>query len=108
MTLMRDIRDFIKARLDDDEDVARSWMSPDFLSPDPDLWHSKGERELADIQAKRELVDEHGAAHACQVYGQHGFESEDFIEEGEICSVLLNTLAATYSHHPDYRPEWGR
>lgn len=105
---MYDIRNFIKARLDDDEHVARSWMSPDFLSPDPALWRSKGERELADIRAKRELVDEHGVAHACPVYGRDGFESEDFIGEGEICPVLLNTLAASYFHHPDYRPEWGR
>ena len=59
-----------------------------------------------ELQLAPGLAARRPAAHACPVYDEHGIESEDFFAEGEICSVLLNTLAADYPHHPDYRAEW--
>ena len=56
---------------------------------------------LADVEAKRRIVDLHTGEHECPRDGDNcGYWHED-----EACTTL-RLLALPYAEHPDYRQEW--
>ena len=84
-----DMVQFLRDRLDDDKDHA--------LRHDP-------ARVLADIEAKRQMVD---------AYVEAGRQLVDAAPESEFAygrsvglGIAVCLLALPYASHPDYRPEW--
>ena len=109
---MSDIVDFLMARLDEDEGVAREAVAirrlvyanqPRVVDPDFTFvaWtdHPAGtvvvgpERMLGEVRAKRCIVDLFP-------------DSADGDGWNEAGAQVLQHLAAAYSEHPDYRDEW--
>lgn len=67
-------------------------------------------RVLREVEAKRELLDEHGDVNdgSCGtcVDGQWGYPTHGgSIPQNYPCKTL-RLLALPYADHPDYRPEW--
>jgi hypothetical protein len=125
-----DIVDFLRARLDEDEQAAREAdTSAEMVTGIPrsyadapvavhiSRWHPA--RVLAEVDAKRRIIDEHPAATGwdgqitadhphrdpvcatCADYDRHG----DPTGEPYPCATL-RLLALPYREEPDYRPEW--
>ena len=88
---MNDLTEFLRARLDEDEAAdlhERKCSAGYYGAPCTCGWRY---RKVREIEAKRAILDDH--------------ESED----GPYFSgsyPALRRLAAIYSDHPDYRPEW--
>lgn len=110
---MSDLTDFLSARLDDDEAWAKAGYDaewPEFNEPETPGHH---ERVLADVTAKRGIVDRHrphdpavDIFEGCVVCltDRDGFK--DYWQPDPWPCATLRTLAAVYSNHPDYRGEW--
>ncbi len=106
-----DLVTFLRARLDEDETVSRAALGPtvliadDKLRPAPDqathVRRHDPARVLREVEAKRRIVDRYADV-------QDGWvamdECPDCLFPG--ARWLLQTLALSYSDHPDYRPEW--
>ncbi|MFE9335259.1 DUF6221 family protein [Streptomyces sp. NPDC007063] len=104
---MGDLVAFLRARIDDDETVARK--AADDWEPDPDasawmgtefdvtphvLRHDPA-RVLAEVEAKRRILRWHLDEECCSVC----------LDDVEGCP-LFRALAMPYASHPDYREEW--
>lgn len=63
---------------------------------------SKGRRARADLEAKRQIVDE------CVSRIESGDDGQgNLMTSGAHCGeFVLQQLAVPYADHPDYRPEW--
>ena len=102
-----DIVEFLRARLDEDEAVARGGADPYVLAerhgwvPVGAEWehvarHGDPARVLREVEAKRRIIQEH----------------VDQVEMDDPCvpivagERLLRHLGAVYADHPDYDPEW--
>jgi hypothetical protein len=107
------ITEFLTARLDEDEEVARrvpQWQAPEELramttrgSIDPPFLVVASERVLRDVVAKRAVVGLHsshwsGDCWSCS--GDHGADPTP-----APCDTVRH-LAAVYADHPDYQQEW--
>lgn len=129
-----DLVEFLRARLDEDEQVARDaardaaesdnarfWLERWDVHPSGDEWATYtirgiGEhiarhaprRVLAEVAAKRQIVER---------YEEHArLDRETFEAEGQHARSLSSlraaywdacrSLAAVWSDHPDYREEW--
>ena len=117
--------EFIEARLDEDEAVARAaivirrrdyahqpWVDdPDYTFKAWDDYPSGviltgPERVLREVEAKRMLVEDHSGHHVCEdnmagtVWDE---KTEDIVEDP--CRVL-RIIGSIYADHPDYRTEW--
>lgn len=127
---MSDILEFLKARIAEDEALARAALEPSHPYGDKSLpqipaenWGrevdgylggSWGEhaaqwnplRVLAECEAKHALLIEHFSArwamvpHGCRVCRSYGA-----IPDAYPC-VTVRVLAGVYAGHPDYRAEW--
>ena len=118
---------FLKARLDDDERVAKGaertstadWIqavlrSPfDFRTNDHIARHDPA-RVLREVEAKRRILARHKpgdpstnawAAPWCEGCGYEGSLSYPRTEHIDECPELRD-LAIAYADHPDYREEW--
>lgn len=108
---------WLRARLDEDERVARA-LEPDYgIYPDGHteagsayLERFDSERVLAEIAAKRQLLDLHANHHFC---GQGSMEVDAYTwyEAGEkrttdIPCLNLRLLALPYADRDGYREEW--
>jgi hypothetical protein len=108
---MSDLVEFLRARLDEDEDIARraafgwgsTWTTEnDVLNEwSAHLARNDPARVLADIAAKRAIVGhveamDHGGARAHEQFRQWEVSGEE----------ILCHLAAVYADHPDYDPAW--
>ena len=121
--VIEDLAAFLKARLDEDEQDARSLlavaqhMTGRTRNDDP-AWVSVQMmcvRALRDVEAKRELIT-FAFENAAQIDGEWG----DGHEAGEIAAGLctdhgakaalraLRPLVNVYSNHHGYREEWAR
>lgn len=120
--------DFLRARLDEDEAAAKK------AKPGP--WHADGDRGgvygahptdevvdytesaahiarhdparvLAEVEAKRQLLDLHQPAETEYVDGDICYTCDDLrgVEPAYPCRTL-RLLALPYANHPDYRDEW--
>lgn len=110
---MNDLVAFLNARLDEDERVAADW--PDVLPPPPDghpfwqdtnghLIYQPRTRMLAEVEAKRNIIELHGRHHECSTYNSFGgIDTCTWVTDE--CSTLL-LLAQPYADHPDYDPDW--
>lgn len=64
-------------------------------------------RALHEVEAKRAILELHSGSHECPVYDHNGdIDNCGWIDEGD-CPTKQH-LAAVYSDHPGYRPEWKR
>lgn len=135
--------DFLHARLDEDEQVARAaaemnpapwhvryegWVegsaeNKDNPMADTGLWDCEGAgslcmatstavhvarhdpaRVLAEVEAKRRIVELHAHDHECSTFNHNGDIDSCTWVTGD-CSTL-HLLAQVYDQHPDYQPEW--
>jgi hypothetical protein len=104
---MDDLIAFLQARLDEDEHAANAWLplgNPTAAERNHIARHDPA-RVLADVAAKRAIVDlhsphHHGACPVCWLVTKRSSLREDFP-----CRTL-RTLALPHSDHPDYREEW--
>ena len=118
-----DIVEFLRARLDEDEAMARDayydgqrWVPEEeavvaadrdldpllFLDRKRDAQHAahwSPERVLREVEAKRRIVDEIAQCHdydpKIEMWGM-----------ARLPARTLLALASTYADHPDYDPEW--
>lgn len=125
---MDDLVEFLRARLDEDEQIARAatqgdWVwSREFVAP-PGYHHRtvgplepgdaafivahQPKRVLREIDAKRGIVARY--EFACKEAAQPGIseeERETRVQVGGALQSCVLCLAAPYSDHPDYREEW--
>ncbi|MBT3077622.1 MULTISPECIES: DUF6221 family protein [Streptomyces] len=123
---------FVKARLDEDEQVAQAatqgeWVwSREFVTP-PGYHHrtigplEPGDsahiarqdpaRTLREVEAKRQLLDEHqdvndGSCGTC-VDGRWGYPTHGGSSPQPYPCRTLRLLALPYSDHTDYQEKWG-
>jgi hypothetical protein len=118
---MNDLVQFLRARLDEDEEIARAatqgdWVwSREFVSP-PGYHHRtigplepgdsafiaahEPARVLAEVEAKRVLLADYERFVAERRRMMGGWDS--YPE----ASPVLTAFAAVYADHPDYRQEW--
>jgi len=127
-----DLRDFIAARLDEDEAAARvategPWS---FVGYDDSGWavvandeheivsrsgsddathtalHDPA-RVLREVAAKRAILEYHATTlHEATPLRRQSMSDEQFARVLD-AERTLGWLAAVYSDHPDYNPEWG-
>ncbi|MFI2081459.1 DUF6221 family protein [Streptomyces rubiginosohelvolus] len=115
---------FLKARLDDDERVARAcagdgtWTVEDLEVYAPDLSddvrtqaarHDPA-RTLREVEAKRRLLDEHqdvndGSCGTC-VDGKWGYPTHGGSSPQSYPCRTLRLLALPYSNHHEYEEAW--
>jgi hypothetical protein len=114
---MSEIVEFLKARLDEDETIARDAnTSPEMVTGIPRSYASAPvaihiarhhpERVLREVEAKRRIVHEYEVE---VDRGPAGSRLEFEARHGGILDAYrasLRILAAAYSDHPDYRQEW--
>ncbi|MFE5958908.1 DUF6221 family protein [Streptomyces rubiginosohelvolus] len=115
---------FLKARLDDDERVARAcagdgtWTVEDLevyasdLSDDVRTQAARQDpaRTLREVEAKRQLLDEHpdvndGSCGTC-VDGKWGYPTHGGSSPQPYPCRTLRLLALPYSDHPGYEKAW--
>lgn len=102
------LADFLSARLDEDEAVARRatefWAGAAGGQPEvvDHVFRHDPARVLAEVDAKRRIVEEH-SPHP-EVYGDY-CPSEDGRYRLDHCPTL-RLLALPYAEHDDYREEW--
>lgn len=94
--------EFLLARLDEDEALVEA------PPPHAEGWErAETARELADIAAKRVVIEDYTSLlhDAFVEAGWLGFEdpltAQDLAE-----TKTLRALASLYADHPDFRPEW--
>lgn len=112
-----DIAEFLTARVDEDEAVARE-AGPSRVQDgfhelgvlDDDYRHAtvviSSERLLAEVAAKRAIVDLHGRAHECVGYYSAGDINTSAWCVAAVDCDALRVLARVYADHPDYDPAW--
>lgn len=102
---MDDLIAFLRARLDEREQRANSW--PENVDYDENLW------VLADVAAKRKIIDEHSPADVgyCPRCQWSAEERDDPAKGDGMKWILapcptLRLLVLPHADHPDYRAEW--
>lgn len=61
-------------------------------------------RVLAEVAAKRRIIDLHGRDHECSIYDHGEISSCNYILDGDCSTMRL--LALPYAGRPGYREEW--
>lgn len=130
---MSNLTEFLRARLDEDEQIAREadqrkggsvigWSYFDFDFGDAYTWRSYGPfrhgdepgenstglptRVLAEIAAKRQVLDDayQAGETEAQLADRQGLEMP--VLEETAGGRILRSLAAVYEAHPDFDPNW--
>lgn len=109
------IVEFLTARLDEDAQEAERVDPVDL--PDWRLQSSANNqgrvdlllihpaRVLADVAAKRAILELHGGGHECSTYDHRGeIDNCTWVMDGGCTTVLL--LAQPFAGHPDFDPAW--
>lgn len=128
MMAMSDLVEFLRARLDEDEKIARDasgarlwrWSVHDLMIIN-DAGHMQRftpSRVLAEVEAKRRIMDLHGPANSDGFFGDPEGHSGgcstctdlDYAglatADGDWPCKTLCLLAVPYADHPDYDPAW--
>ena len=111
---MDDLIAFLRARIDEDEQVATEW--PEVMGPPPEgsaFWfdynghpiYEPRQRRLREVEAKRRIIE------GCQESLEHEEQRDHVLDGGDNDSAVqaqftLRLLALPYSDHEDYRDEW--
>jgi hypothetical protein len=110
-----DLVAFLKARLGEDENTAKiaqntpgeqslAWcLSSDLQTP---VVKSSPVRALAEVEAKRRIIEEHAENRYgdCRICG--GSDSCGCMSGSDHPCDTLRLLALPYAWHPEYRQEW--
>ena len=98
------IVDFVRACLDEDESDAKAASKSE---RDPSWWYDLGNpsRVLADIAAKRRILDEYTESASRTV--AHGAPSNAEVRTAALADVI-QILAEAYADRPGWREEWRR
>lgn len=89
---MSDLAAFLRARLDEDEQQATYRLKEPTQYA---AFEADPARVLRDVEAKRVILDRYER-------WDEGYGFQSALE------IAVSVLAAVYSDHPDYRPEWAR
>ncbi|MFD4658014.1 DUF6221 family protein [Kitasatospora sp. NPDC058444] len=68
--------------------------------------HHDPARALADVAAKRRIIDRYTSAVADAAEDADGYFDENRAEDARHLRPVLRLLALPYRDHPDYQPEW--
>ncbi len=118
MSVVTNLVEFLRARLDEDELAARDAI------PDDDRWNSamvaawerdpvtathiarwNPARVLAEVEAKRRIIDY--CESAIEAGGiKPGSTWNDDAAGAEVGEAVLHLMALLYAGHPDYDPAW--
>jgi len=108
---MSDLTEFLRARIAEDEAVARGHAEPvgvyEVVNGIEDHPHDGlilgGPRLVAECETKQRIV----AAHRMDEKGWASFRQDWCVTCGDVrpCPTL-RALASVYAAHPDYRQEW--
>lgn len=131
-----DLVEFLRARLDEDEQAARAagdgpWTVRDHTADTVAIYDSRREpvvydegrpssdqmehiarhdpaRVLAEVDAKRRIIDLYEPYHWHGPAAPTSPNPRDHVEDIEACRTCVTNrlLALPYRDHPDYRPEW--
>ena len=107
------IMEFLRARLDEDEAVAREALTEEWADQDwPVEVYDDGVRNravaysprrvLRELEAKRRIADEHGGR---PPYHVDPCDAHDASFATIPCDTV-RALASIYADHPDYDPDW--
>lgn len=104
------LKDFLLARIAEDEGTALYAQTRDDLQPEDwaGWWFGHHQhysryspaRVLAECGAKRDIIADHGKGEAWCDY------CADYSDEPSDQCLTLRRLAKVYAAHPDYREEW--
>ena len=112
---MTDLVEFLGARLDEDDEVARATRKNEQRVPGTDRWfasHSNAitsmapHRAVAEVKAKRRLLDLHEPAETEYIDGDVCMACTAVGDGPHYPCLTLRLLALPYTDHPDYREEW--
>ena len=103
---MRDLSEFVLARVTDDEELARQYGDPRRLSSSLTWTSDVGRpaievdpsRIIAECEAKRRVVAAYVEGVANYRIGPH--------DEVDRLTFVVRALALPYADHPEYQPEW--
>ena len=102
---------FLNARLDEDEAAAKAWLplgNPTAMQREHIARQDPG-RVLREVEAKRVILGRHKPLSEASSHLACAWCSDDVdtvsLDMRWPCPDVLS-LAAVYSDHPDYRPEW--
>jgi hypothetical protein len=90
---MADLVEFLRARLDEDERDAIDWHFDAGIARG---WESLKDRVLAEVEAKRRIIER----------WEHATRDPDDFEEQWGLEWAMRALAHPYADHPDLDPEW--
>jgi hypothetical protein len=105
---MSDLVEFLRARLDEDEEVAQATRKNEqfvcgtgrwFASHNNAITSMAPHRAVAEVEAKRRLLEQ---------FRLRGDSVRAVVQPtvGGVWDDLLRLLALPYADHPDYREEW--
>lgn len=106
------LADFLTQRLDEDEAVARAvewaeddwpivvneWVWPHHFSAAAHIARHDPARVLADVAAKRKIVEMHHPIDPC--------DAHDGATQKTVNCDTLRALASMYADHPEFDPAW--
>ncbi|MFH8336936.1 DUF6221 family protein [Streptomyces sp. AM6-12] len=109
---MDDLVEFLRARLDEDEQIARDAnTSPEMVTGIPRSYASAPvalhivrhdpARVLAEVDARRGIVDD-----LAEVIRWAERASLDYQDGADACERTLKRLALPFADHPDYNEAW--
>jgi hypothetical protein len=117
-----DLIEFLRARLDDDERVARQMMAEpggfyleaetaatNIVAVAAHVYRWTPKRALAEVDAKRRILDEivdEATGIDMQLDGEFRVGPRDRATEPYLGDTLAKVLALPYADHPGYREEW--
>ncbi|MDP9949133.1 MULTISPECIES: DUF6221 family protein [Streptomyces] len=126
MSDMDDLAQFLRDRLDEDEQAARAahapnwstdgrtglhygvedgWMTDALTTADADhIARHDPARVLREVEAKRRLLTDY-EENAADLDAQHAPDM-DYVGRADGLETALQHLATAYADHPDYRDAW--
>lgn len=106
-----DLVAFLRARLAEDERSA--------TDASPDGGREQAARDLAEVEAKRAIMDEHfgflnpsGPTRACRICSDRRADDDPLVHHDRWVRLepapcrTVRLLALPYASHPEYRKEW--
>lgn len=108
MSDVTDLVEWLRAQLDDDEGAINLWADADVFydtSGDTGDYAQRfdADRMLAEVDAKRRIIDECAYWHDKVEAGEH---YPALADRFEVALSVLRLLALPYAEREGYRPEW--